>query len=86
MKRIALVAVAMTVGSSASLFGAQKRYLGAGWDFGALPVVDMVQSLDELAKTPLDGIRFSFKAEMADGTKVSLFPMETGSARPARDS
>ena len=71
MKKIALVAVAMVVGSSASLHGAQKRYLGAGWDFGALPVVDMVQSLDELAKTPLDGIRFSFKAKFPDGTEIS---------------
>lgn len=48
-----------------------KRYLGAGWDVGALPPVDMAQSLDLLAKLPLDGIRFSFRAKFPDGTNIT---------------
>lgn len=49
----------------------RKLYLGAGWDLGALPPADMVQSLDLLAKTPLDGIRFSLRAKFPDGTNIA---------------
>lgn len=66
----------ITFAAAAALFsvtasGGKKLYLGAGWDVGALPPVDMVQSLDLLAKLPLDGIRFSLRARFPDGTNIA---------------
>jgi hypothetical protein len=70
MKRIILF-TAFLVSFSETSFAGRKLYLSAGWDIGALPPVDIVQSLDLLAKTPLDGIRFSLRATFPDGTKIA---------------
>ena len=57
--------------AAVAAFGGRKFYVGAGWDVGSLPPVDMVQSLALIANIPLDGIRFSLKAKFPDGTNIT---------------
>ena len=68
MKRVSLTVAACALSLVAA--AGRKVYLGAGWDVGALPPVDMAQSLDRIAKTPLDGIRFSLDATLPDGKRA----------------
>ena len=50
---------------------AQKKFVGFAWEFSRMSITNLVEYVDELDKTPLDGIGVYLNEPAADGTLVS---------------